>query len=155
MPSNWIKTLERIRKTIKMTDDEAILMAITYLRGKAARWLEANEDNIINWDQFKKQYMSSKSNNDELWDTLENYHQSERQSVDDLILALSELFTKLEITDEQLHIRRFLIALQPPLLPMKWNPKDHSKPCKLPATLQDVLSAPHFRYFMSPSPHQL
>ncbi|CAO3588844.1 unnamed protein product [Absidia cylindrospora] len=117
MPSNCIKTLERIRKTIKMTDGKAILMAITHLRGKATRWWEANEDNITNWDQFvkefKKHYMPSESNNDELWDTMENYHQSEKQSVDDLILVLSELFSKLEITDERLHIRRFLRALHP------------------------------------------
>ncbi|CAO3588848.1 unnamed protein product [Absidia cylindrospora] len=80
LPSNWIKTLERIRKTIKMTDETLY---------------------------------PSESNNDELWDTMENYHQSEKQSVDGLILVLSELFSKLEITDERLHIRRFLRALHP------------------------------------------
>ncbi|UYV76748.1 K02A2.6-like [Cordylochernes scorpioides] len=52
----WIKMFEKVAKYNKWDETQSLANVVFYLEGTAAQWFDNNEDIIISWTQFKKNF---------------------------------------------------------------------------------------------------
>jgi hypothetical protein len=51
-----LKSFQRLKKGVNAQDDEILWIVSTHLKGAAAVWWEAVEDDITRWDDFVSQF---------------------------------------------------------------------------------------------------
>ncbi|KAG2191692.1 hypothetical protein INT47_012311, partial [Mucor saturninus] len=113
-PLSWIQHLDRTRKAVGMTDEEALIVAASHFKGNAIRWWNIYEGRLTTWEDFEfafKRQFISRHLEDSWWQELETIKQLPSQSIDDLTLRLRELFSYLRIHSESQMIRVFLRAV--------------------------------------------
>lgn len=111
----WLKKMERFKKSIKLSDEEALFVVGDHLTRKAETWFNVIGVKAATWDQFvmlfKKQYLVDQE--DKWWFCLQNMKQGEKDSIDDVALKMEELFELLDTKSQVFQVRTFLSAIRP------------------------------------------
>ncbi|KAG2190967.1 hypothetical protein INT47_007112 [Mucor saturninus] len=129
---SWLQHMERLKRGVGMSDEEAILVAATHFRGTAAKWWAIHEEEIVTWEkfveEFKKQF-AARHMEDIWWNEIEQIRQGQGQSVGDVALRLQELFGLVALSNESQKVRILLKALREEVayevekmgVPRSWN----------------------------------
>lgn len=110
---SWLKKVERIKVTGKLSDEETLFFIGDYLVKKAETWYNVVGSKATTWagfvTLFKKQYLVDQE--DKWWSELQNMKQSKNDTIDDVALKMEELFILLENKNEAYQVRTFLSAI--------------------------------------------
>ncbi|KAG2191216.1 hypothetical protein INT47_005964 [Mucor saturninus] len=110
----WLKKMERLKVSAKLTDDEVLFLVSDHLVQKAETWFNVIGVKANSWEEFttlfKKQYLADQE--DKWWSQLQNMKQGEGDSIDDVALKMEELFELLENKSDAFQIRTFLSAIR-------------------------------------------
>lgn len=110
---SWLKKVERIKVTGKLSDEETLFFIGDYLIKKAETWYNVVGSKATTWSGFvalfKKQYLIDQE--DKWWSELQNMKQGRDDSIDDVALKMEELFILLENKNETYQVRTFLSAI--------------------------------------------
>lgn len=110
----WLKRMDRLKGTAKLSDEEILFVAGDHLVGRAETWFNVIGSKAVTWDAFvvafRAHYLQDQE--DKWWSELQSLKQSpEYPSVDDLALKMQELFSYLDNKSESLQVRTFLTAI--------------------------------------------
>lgn len=120
----WLKQIERLKKGLNLTDEEALFVAGSHLKGKAETWWNNNEKDFNSWEKFETSFRISFSPDESAidlwWNKIISLRQRKEQSVEDLKIQFDELCNLLESADEEIpenhKIRYFRKALKKDIL---------------------------------------
>lgn len=110
----WLKRMERLKGSAKLTDEEILYVAGDHLVEKAETWFNVVGSRCKTWDEFVVSFRSHylQDQEDKWWYQLQNLKQGpEYPSVNDLALKMQELFTFLDNKSESLQVCTFLTAI--------------------------------------------
>ncbi|KAL0582368.1 hypothetical protein ABG067_007789, partial [Albugo candida] len=111
----WLKKMERLKTTTKMSDEEILYVVGDHLVSKAETWYNVVGVKADSWSNFvevfKKQYLGDQE--DQWWSDLQNLKQTKADSIDDIALKMEELFELLGNTSHVFQVRTFLSAIFP------------------------------------------
>ncbi|KAL0080602.1 hypothetical protein F4703DRAFT_1931605 [Phycomyces blakesleeanus] len=112
---SWLLHMNRLKKGVGMTNEEAILVAATHFYGMAAKWWAIHEAKVTTWEVFlegfKKQFASQQME-DVWWTEIDKTRQSMGQSIGEVALHLQELFGLVALANEAQKIWILLKALR-------------------------------------------
>lgn len=111
----WLKKMERLKNSAKLSDEEVLFLVGDHLTKKAETWFNVIGNKASTWTSFitmfKKQYLVDQE--DKWWWQLQNMKQREDDTIDDVALKMEELFELLENKSEGFQVRTFLSAIRP------------------------------------------
>lgn len=111
----WLRKIERLKTTAKLSDEESLFLVGNHLVLKAETWFNVVGIKSKSWGEFviafKKQYLADQE--DKWWYQLQTMKQNEGDSIDDVALKMEELFELLDNKSVAFQIRSFLSAIKP------------------------------------------
>lgn len=131
-PLDWLKHMQRLKKGLWWSDEDALIVVGVHLTDIACTWWDSVAPAVTTWkefeDAFKKEFISDRMKS-HWWDQIRNMEQEEGQMVDDLANQLRKLFELVSVTDEQTKVMYFVNAMHGDLayametrgIPKTWN----------------------------------
>ncbi|EIE86163.1 hypothetical protein G6F46_013171 [Rhizopus delemar] len=114
-PGSWLRSIDRIRKGTKASDEDVLLIVGTLLKGNAGIWWDSIEDFVTTWSDFKTKFLGNYINEETKiqWrKELKNKKQGPVETIDELVNYQLDMFQRLGWTDEGDKIEVFISALR-------------------------------------------